>query len=167
MKYNFAIIAATAIAAIACGCAAIKPLINPALGVAACATAQQYPQATPFIAAAGDLFTQAGRDTPPTPTQLATLLANIPGSDINALYATAIWQGAVVAYDALYSTATTPEAKAKLQATLAGIGTALTAAAVSCGPPAPTSARAVAPRNAPADAVNQLADNILRQFKRK
>jgi hypothetical protein len=152
------------------GCATMQPLISPALGAAACATVQKYPQSTPFVASAGEVFTIAGRDTPPTAAALAAALARIPGSDINALYASAIWQGAVVAYDALYSSATTPEAKAKLQATLTGIGAALTQAAVSCGPPPTTgtaASRAIVRKSAPASAVMDLAAEIEKQFKRK
>ena len=147
------------------GCAGFRPLINPALGVAACATVQQYPGAAPFVAAAGDAFTVAGKSAAPTPTDMAKVLANLPNSDMNALYAAAIWQAAVVAYDAMYAAAKTPEQQVTLQATLTGIGAALTQAAASCGPATPPMLTVMRQKpNAPAPAVKALADAIEKQF---
>ena len=120
------------------GCAVLPQILPPATGVAACIVIQKNPQAAGYVQAAGGVFTALGKqDSPPTAAELANALADIPGANLNQVYAQAIWSGAVLAYTEMWKLAKTPVQIASLGATLSGIGASLTSAAQSCGPSAP------------------------------
>lgn len=157
-------------AVLAVGCAVVRPLVDPVVSAAACAAVTKYPQATPYMASAAQVFIVAGSGNPPTPADLSVLLDQIPGTDVNSIYAAAIWKGAVGAYDLLYAAAKTPAAKANLQVTLTGLGNAMAEAVAACGPKEAATGTLLlgAQRaNAPAAAIIELAGVVEQQLKSK
>lgn len=117
------------------GCRALPQILPPATGAGACVLIQKRPQAAPYVRAAGSVFAAFGRaGAPPTPADLQLALATVPHANLTAPYAALVWTGAVEAYTLLWSQAATPDAKARLGATLLGIGESLALAADTCAP---------------------------------
>lgn len=159
-----------ALAVILAGCAVVPVILPPATGTAACVVIQTHPEALGYIAAAGEVFIDFGRtNSPPTAADLAKALANLPGGNLNAIYAQAIWAGVVESYTLIYKLADTPEKVTALSTTLTGIGESLRLACATCGPV--KGAKLVgpaAPRQllaSPAD-VQAIADAVAQDLKK-
>ena len=130
-------LAAVAVAAFIIGCSGCKTvpvIVPPIAGLAACELVRAKPASAQYVNAIGVTFTVFGKGVAPTPAELQVALGKVTGANVTPTEARAIWVGAVLVYDGLYSAAKTPEDKQALSALLTDTGSALAGAVNDCGP---------------------------------